>query len=77
MKPTYLECPCCGDDGAMSNHAGEFFDGQALMCGCSGHVSVDSESEPWINNGDTPCPPTAKCTNHGWIPAGLAVGNSI
>ncbi len=24
----YLECPCCGDDGAESDANGEFYDGQ-------------------------------------------------
>jgi hypothetical protein len=28
-----LECPCCGDDGAESNHEGVFVDGQTLICG--------------------------------------------
>lgn len=54
---TYLECPCCGDDGAASDGEGYFFDGQSLICGCVGWVSVDpEESEAWINNGDDPCP---------------------
>ena len=51
----YLECPCCGDDGAVSNADGEFFDGQALICNCPGYVSVDEDGEPWINSGDQPC----------------------
>jgi len=51
----YLECPCCGDDGAEANWAGEFVDGQALICGCPGWVSVSEDEEPWINNGDTRC----------------------
>ncbi len=53
---TYLECPCCGDDGAVSDGEGCFFDGQALICGCPGLVSVDSDGDdPWVNNGDAPC----------------------
>lgn len=53
---TYLECPCCGDDGAASDSAGAFHDGQALICGCPGWVSFDGEGDdPWINNGDAPC----------------------
>ncbi len=42
-----LECPCCGCVAAK----GEVFDGQELACGCDGHISVDSESEPyaWTN----------------------------
>ncbi len=51
----YLECPCCGDDGAESDDGGEFYDGQPLICGCVGLVSVDSETDPWINTGDEPC----------------------
>ena len=51
-----LECPCCGDEGAVADDRGEFFDGQPLVCGCPGHVTLDGESEPWINNGDSPCP---------------------
>ena len=52
----YLECPCCGDDGAASDENGEFYDGQVLICGCPGWVSVDEDDDPWINNGDAPCP---------------------
>ena len=51
----YLECPCCGDDGAVADEEGCFTDGQPLICGCPGWVSVDSENEPIINNGDEPC----------------------
>lgn len=53
---TYLECPCCGDDGAESDAAGLFYDGQSLICGCVGWVSVDEDGEVWINNGDEVCP---------------------
>lgn len=55
---TYLECPCCGCEGAESDAEGLFHDGQALMCGCPGWVSVSSDEDdgPWINNGDEPCP---------------------
>lgn len=54
---TYLECPCRGDNGAASDGEGCFYDGQALICGCPGLVSVDSDGDedPWINNGDAPC----------------------
>lgn len=55
-----LECPCCGDDGAVSAN-GEFYDGQSLICGCVGSVSVDEDGEAWINAGDEECPPTALC----------------
>lgn len=51
-----LECPCCGDDGAVSDAGGMFYDGWPLICGCTGVVSVDEDGEPWINNLDEPCP---------------------
>jgi hypothetical protein len=54
-RPT-LECPCCGDDGAVADADGLFHDGQALICGCNGLVSVDEDDGPWINNLDEPCP---------------------
>lgn len=56
----YLECPCCGDVGVEPNAEGDYVDGQTLICGCPGWVSVsDGEDEScWINNGDEPC---AKC----------------
>jgi hypothetical protein len=56
----YLECPCCGDDGAVSDADGLFYDGQPLICGCAGSISVDEE-DAWINNGDEECPEGAKC----------------
>ena len=56
----YLECPCCGDDGAASDAEGCFYDGQSLICHCVGWVSVDEDGEAWINNGDG-CPDDAKC----------------
>jgi hypothetical protein len=52
---TYLECSCCGDDGAASDGEGCFYDGQALICGCPGWVSVDEDGDAWINNGDDAC----------------------
>ena len=54
---TYLECPCCGDNGAASDGEGCFVDGQSLICGCPGWVSVDSDGDddPYINNGDAEC----------------------
>jgi hypothetical protein len=60
-QPEFLECPCCGDDGAQSDADGYFMDGQTLICGCSGWVSVSADDRPWINNGDQPCPAHAKC----------------
>lgn len=44
-----LECPCCGDTGAISDERGLFHDGQKTACGCIGSVSCDSETEPWLN----------------------------
>ncbi len=35
-------------------------DGDTLLCGCSGMVSMDSETPPWINN-DEECPEAAAC----------------
>jgi hypothetical protein len=48
-----LECPCCGGVGAM----GPVSDGQQLCCGCPGWVSVDAESDPYINSDDDECVP--------------------
>lgn len=56
-----LECPCCGDDGAVSDADNLFADGQGLICGCAGHVSVDSETDAWISMSDLVCLPGAKC----------------
>jgi hypothetical protein len=50
-----LECPCCGDDGAISDGSGLFYDGQVLCCGCKGWVTVD-EDDVWINVWDCDCP---------------------
>ena len=50
-----IECPCCGCEGAESDDDGLFFDGQALICGCPGHVCVDEDGECWINNEDEAC----------------------
>ena len=52
---TFIECPCCGDDGAESNAEGYYYDGQPLICGCAGHVSCDSENEPDILIGECDC----------------------
>jgi hypothetical protein len=40
----YIECPCCGCEAGHGNVE----DGQPLLCGCAGHISVDSESEPCV-----------------------------
>jgi hypothetical protein len=58
---TTLECPCCGDDGAVSDEHGLFYDGQELVCGCNGFVSVEGEDDVGITINDEPCPVTAKC----------------
>ena len=55
-----LECPCCGDDGAKSDIDGCFVDGQTLLCGCAGWVSV-TEDDVYICIGDDPCPTYALC----------------
>ena len=43
-----LECPCCGDVGAVANADGFFHDGQDLVCECLGCVSMDAETDPCI-----------------------------
>lgn len=52
---TYLECPCCGEEGAMSSPDGRFEDEQPLICGCPGHVSINDDGETWIDNGEGFC----------------------
>ena len=48
-----LECPCCGDVAAE----GIVNDGDPLICGCNGQVSLDAESPPYISCWDEePCP---------------------
>jgi hypothetical protein len=54
MSDDYLECPCCGCEGAFPDKDGYYEDGQPLVCGCPGWVSAD-EGDVWINNGDEPC----------------------
>lgn len=49
MNIVYLECPTCGYEGAQSDKDGYFFDGQPLICGCHGLVSVDEDGDTWIN----------------------------
>lgn len=53
---TYLECPCCGGEGAPADRDGMFSDGDPLVCGCPGWVCVDEDGDCWINNGDEDCP---------------------
>ena len=51
----YLECPCCGEEGAEADEDGLFTDGQPLICGCAGCVTCDSENEPEVNAYDCEC----------------------
>jgi hypothetical protein len=51
----YLECPCCGEEGAEADKDGMFTDGQPLICGCDGNVTCDNENEPEINAYDCVC----------------------
>lgn len=43
MAVVYLECPCCGEEGAVSDADGLFYDGQPLVCGCPGWMCVDED----------------------------------
>ena len=47
-----LECPRCGNVGAIAGESLTFYDGQPLICGCDGQVSCDAETEPEIVNDD-------------------------
>ena len=49
---TCLECPCCGCEGAFADEDGRFYDGQPIVCGCTGHISVDEDGDAWVDNGD-------------------------
>ena len=51
----YLECPCCGRNGAESDEEGLFYDGQELICGCDGIVSLDAETPADILAHDCAC----------------------
>lgn len=50
-----IECPCCGCEAWYGPYGGEVYDGQPLECGCKGHISVDSESEPDVFIDDCEC----------------------
>lgn len=50
-----IECPCCGDVAGV----GLVEDGQALLCGCEGHLSCDSESEAYAWADECACQDTA------------------
>lgn len=49
-----LECPCCGEEGALAMF---FEDGQETTCGCGGRVSADGESASIsIDDSEDECP---------------------
>lgn len=48
---SYLECPCCGDIAAV----GLMGDGDDLLCGCVGSVSVDGEAAPYVMADECRC----------------------
>ena len=50
-----LECPCCGDDAWIGTEKDLIADGTLLICGCKGHISVDSESDPYVSTWDCDC----------------------
>lgn len=63
VKPSkYLVCPCCGEEGAEANGVDLwFYDGQPLICGCPGWVSVCVDEDPYICIDDSvPCPRCAE-----------------
>jgi hypothetical protein len=61
MADDYLECPCCGDVGAEPHTDGDYYDGDPLLCGCNGSVSLDEEGA-WIRISDCEeCGPDALC----------------
>lgn len=47
-KLLVLECPACGDIAALPDADGYYVDGQPLTCGCRGHISCDTETEPCV-----------------------------
>jgi hypothetical protein len=48
----YLECPCCGDEGAFPTL---YEDGDPTVCGCGGTIKADGE-EAYISIDDEDCP---------------------
>lgn len=52
---TELECHCCGDVGAVSDAHGLYADGQGLVCGCDGHVSLDAGTPAHVVAYECPC----------------------
>ena len=57
QKLTGLECECCGWTAAE----GLCEDGDDLLCGCAGHISLDSETGPCVSLDGEDCPPHAQC----------------
>ena len=61
MSDDYIECPCCGCEGAYPGKDGLYYDGQPLVCGCPGAVRVDEDGPAdedcgvWVKNGNEPC----------------------
>jgi hypothetical protein len=58
LDPTayhYLECPCCGSEGAVSDQSGQFYDGQPLICPCAGLVAVDEDGDIYVSIDELPC----------------------
>lgn len=56
-----IECPCCGWAAAISDNENSIYDGQPLLCGCAGWMSVDTETLDVVIDETTECPPNARC----------------
>lgn len=52
----YLECPCCGEEGAFPTM---YEDGDPTICGCGGQVSADGEGAYISIHSEEECP---KCS---------------
>ena len=52
----YLECPCCGCEGAESDDEGLFYEDQPTLCGCAVWVSVDDDVADLSWDDSEPCP---------------------
>lgn len=52
-----IECDCCGRAAAQGIPGEDLIvsDGQPPACGCRGHISVDSEMEPYVLIDDCDC----------------------
>lgn len=53
-----MECPNCGGTAARADIDGCFHDGDALLCGCPGHVNADEEDVS-VSCDDEPASPAA------------------